>query len=105
MDFTIGQPEPPVLISPVGAITSINPTYSWNESQGATRYKLLVYSASQGRIIYTENHHHTAVCSGDVCSITPSIVLSAGDYNFKVKGYNSMGWGATSPWSKFEILP
>jgi Tol biopolymer transport system component len=104
MMFRYGTPDAPALISPIGTITDTTPTYQWNESEGGTRYMLIVYSITAGSNVITENLHFGGICSGGVCAYTPSTALIAGDFRFKVKAYNKAGWGPVSAWMSFEVV-
>jgi hypothetical protein len=46
-----------MLISPNGTISDTTPTYQWNESEGGTRYLLMVYSFTAGSNVIAENLH------------------------------------------------
>jgi uncharacterized delta-60 repeat protein len=105
MNFRYGTPAAPVLISPSGTISDTTPTYTWNESDGAIRYKLMVYSIGSGSNVLTMNLHKSGICSGGVCSHTQPTTLSAGDYRFKVRAYNKAGWGPVSMWKWFTVSP
>jgi hypothetical protein len=105
MSFRYGIPAAPVLISPSGPISDTTPVYTWNVSESATRYKLMVYSISSGSNILTMNLHKSGICSGGVCSYTQPSALSAGDYKFKMRAYNKAGWGPVSTWMSFTVSP
>jgi hypothetical protein len=105
MAFRYGTPAAPVLISPSGTTSDTTPTYKWNQSDGATRYKLMVYSVASSSNVVIANLHFSGICSGGVCSYTPPTTLSPGDYRFKLRAYNRVGWGPVSPWMRFTISP
>jgi hypothetical protein len=105
MNFRYGKPAAPVLISPSGTITDTTPTYTWNESEGAKRYKLIVYSHTTSSVVLNVNLHFSGICSGGVCSYTPTTPLDAGVYHFTVRAYNKAGWGPVSTWNVFTVSP
>jgi hypothetical protein len=104
MKFRYGRPAKPVLISPKGFTNQIMPTYKWNASNGAVRYKLVVYSHTTSSAVLIANLHFSAICSAKVCSYTPKMGLSAGKYHFSVRAYNKAGWGPVSKWTIFELV-
>jgi hypothetical protein len=104
MKFRYGRPAAPVLIAPKGFTSDTTPTYTWTPSDGALRYKLLVYSHKTSSAVFTANLHYSAICSAKVCSYTPKMGLSAGKYHFSVRAYNKAGWGPVSKWLVFELV-
>jgi Tol biopolymer transport system component len=101
LTFKVSRPEAPTLISPSGTIGDSTPTYKWNRVATATKYKLYVYSVGAGALIL-EKEVVSGACSGGVCKYTSPTPLSMGDYRFKVRAYNSLGWGPSSSWMKFR---
>jgi Leucine-rich repeat (LRR) protein len=104
MNFKYGPPDAPTLISPSDFISDTTPTYKWNVSDGAIRYKLIVYSHTTSSTVVFANLHYSSICSGGVCSYTPTTTLSAGKYHFTVRAYNIVGWGPVSTWKVFDVV-
>jgi hypothetical protein len=106
MTFTITDTVPavPTLISPSGAIADTHPPYSWNASDGASSYRVGVYSeGSASYVILTDVDD--AACAGGVCTYHPATVLAAGNYRFKVLARNAIGASAYSTWMNFIVSP
>jgi glucose/arabinose dehydrogenase len=98
MDFTVSPPGLPgkaILVSPNENITSNTPAYIWNQVNGSTWYYLWVDGPS-GTVIQQWYRSGEANCDGSICSITPSVSLSAGPHKWWIQTYNSTGYG---PWS------
>lgn len=89
-----GIPGPVVLVSPNGALTTANPTYTWRAAEGATSYNLRVDGAT-GTII-SEWFETADVCSAGTCSVKHGVVLKEGEYTWQVRSRSSAGDG---PWS------
>ena len=47
----------------------------------------------------------SSACTGGVCTYTPSTVLAAGSYQFKVLAKNPIGASAYSAWMYFTVSP
>jgi len=69
-----GQP-----LSPSGAYSYRNPTYTWQEASGATDY-LIAVDTAQAEIQFRRGYSAAAVCSGGVCSATPWNSLPLGQF-------------------------
>lgn len=98
-------PFPPALTEPAADTKLIvqRPKYGWQTVQSATKYQLQVYSISKKKTIGTYTASSTALCTGDVCWYRPSTNLSAGKYQFRVRAYNSFGYGDYSSWVPFTV--
>ncbi len=92
---TVTTPPPAAtLINPTAGISTIKPTYSWNEVLASSWYRLFVNTPS-GTII--DQWYEATVCNSGVCSVTPDITLTNGtSYNWWIQTWNSYGAG---PWS------
>jgi len=95
LDFSVpGAPALPTLIAPNGGGVSSRPAYSWNALENATDYFLWVKDRANANVIRT--WYTSAICSGGVCTVTPSTALSPGAFKWWVQAKNSYG---TGPWS------
>jgi hypothetical protein len=96
--FNISPPAPgkAQLISPSGAIGTTTPTYMWKAVPDSTWYYLYVDDSTGGRITdwYTPGQANCAGGSGN-CSVTPGIVLAAGQAKWWIQTWNAGG----SNWS------
>jgi hypothetical protein len=106
MTFTVVTTAPgvPTLVSPSGTISDTTPSYRWNAVSGATAYRIGVYRVSTGTYIILTDVS-SSVCSGSVCTYTPSTVLPAGNYQWKVLAKNAIGSSAYSAWRTFTVAP
>lgn len=98
-------PFPPALTEPAADTKLMvqRPKYAWQAAQGATKYQLQVYSITKKKTIGTYAANSIYLCTGDVCWYRPSTNLSAGKYQFRVRAYNSYGYGDYSPWVPFTV--
>ena len=100
----IAIPTIPVTISPNGS-TIASPTFTWNQSTGATSYQLSVYN-TRTRTYPVNNQSIAATCVGGICSYKTSVVLPSGSYSFSVAAVNvsgSSGFGSTRSWRTFSV--
>ncbi len=80
--FTITNVPTPK--APTGAITDTTPKFTWTRISGATQYQFSVYKS--GALKYTKTVANAACGSNAAnCSNTPTTVLAAGGYTWKVK--------------------
>jgi hypothetical protein len=101
---TGSMPGATTLTTPTGNIgTNYTPAYSWKAVSGATWYYLYVNGPS-GNVIKTW-YQASAVCSGDMCSVTPSVTLTGSNYTWWVRTYNSVGYGPWSAGLTFTVTP
>jgi glucose/arabinose dehydrogenase len=93
-------PAKATLVSPSGAITNIQPTFSWNEVRGtsqsdaSTWYYLWINGPSGN--VFKQWYQTSSVCSGGICSITPNLTLAGGAHTWWIQTWNDGGYG---PWS------
>jgi glucose/arabinose dehydrogenase len=103
----IPAPAKATLLSPSGAITDTQPTFSWNEVLGtgqgdaATWYYLWVDGPS-GNVI-KQWYQASDICNGATCSITSAVALSGGTYNWWVQTWNLGGYGPWSDGMSFDL--
>jgi hypothetical protein len=108
MTFTAPDPAPPgaaTLTDPNGSIGTNNPTYMWNEVNGATWYYLWVDGPS-GNVIQKWYTAAQANCNGATCSLTNATTnLPGGNYTWWIRTWNVGGNGAWSTAMSFSIAP
>jgi hypothetical protein len=102
MKYRYGTPDVPTLISPSGTIVTNTPTYQWEIAEGASVYRISVFSIDAAEFVITDNVKAVTYCSGEVCEYTPATELIQGNYRFKVRAHNAVGWGPISDWMKFR---
>jgi hypothetical protein len=98
--FTRPQPAP-VLVSPSGTISVVNPLFRWYPSPEATNYKIELYRNSS---LYTYMTLPKTACSSTICQVRLSDNLPSGNYLWRVKAYGSGSWGPFSPYKSFTLL-
>ncbi len=98
MDFTtniLPAPTAATLVSPSASIGSnYKPTYKWNEVASSTWYYLWINGPSG--VILQKWYQSANVCSAGVCSATPDLTLTGGNYTWWIQTWNTTGYG---PWS------
>ncbi|MES2935615.1 MAG: hypothetical protein V4805_19240, partial [Pseudomonadota bacterium] len=91
-------PATPASLSPGGSVATVNPTYSWHASAGATSYLLWVGVGSSAWLAVTFSATELGCASGSgTCSVTPATALTSGvTYSWNVKAINSNGGSVVS---------
>jgi hypothetical protein len=92
-------PLGPTLLAPLGTTSSNTPTFTWSAVPTATSYTVWVDDKTQvGKIqqVYSATQLGCAAGTGK-CSVTPNVVLAAGQGSWWVKATNTAGDG---PWSE-----
>ena len=90
----------PTQISPSGTITDTTPTYVWSKISGATKYQYQLYKDST--LVYAKTVT-SDVCGSTNCTNTPTTVLTAGDYYWRVGAYVGGAWKAFSSNMNFTL--
>jgi hypothetical protein len=86
--------------SPSGTITDTTPTYKWTKVTVATQYR---YELMKGiAVVYTKTVGSSA-CGAATCANTPTTVLSAGAYKWRVQAMVGGKWGAYSAYKAFSL--
>ncbi|MGJ3239826.1 MAG: choice-of-anchor D domain-containing protein [Anaerolineae bacterium] len=96
--FTMtAAPQPPVLTTPMGTISESNPTFMWQTAPGASWHYIWI-SDGNSTVWHAEWYQVASTCDvNGICSITPTLDLPDGPYNWWVQGYgNGYTYG---PWS------
>ena len=92
----------PAPLSPSGTISDTTPTFTWKRISGATQYNYILYKGSA--TVYNKTVASSACGSSSVnCSNTPTTVLSAGAYNWKVRAYVGGMWRSFSSSKSFTV--
>ena len=87
-------------ISPLGNITTTNPTFVWAVEPQTTSYTLVIYGVDAEVIVYMETFLASSICNSTQCSVQPQGVgPSVGDYLWLLRAVNSVGFGS---WSVFS---
>ncbi len=89
----------PVPVAPSGKITDTTPTYSWKKVPGATKYVYELYKGT--KLVYTKTVLSSACGTTANCVTTPTTVLSAGSYKWRVQAFIG---GALKPFSAYKIF-
>jgi uncharacterized protein (TIGR02145 family) len=76
--------------SPSSTTSDTAPTFTWVEDPQATWYKFWVGS-SNGDKVFAQWYDAAEVCSSDTCSVTPSLNLTSGNYEWYIKSWNDNG--------------
>jgi hypothetical protein len=96
LDSVVAPPAPSP-ISPTGAITSLNPTYSWGAVAGATSYQLVVYNVTAGNVIeFSQSVGNVTSYAPGGYNSGPSLDPNGTAYKWKVRVTTASG---TSPYS------
>jgi hypothetical protein len=96
--FSVSQTPTPQ--SPSGAISDTTPTYKWSKVAGATSYR---YQLMKGAtLVYTKTAPATA-CTTTACTSTPTTVLSAGAYKWRVQALVGGAWKPYSAYKAFSV--
>jgi len=91
----------PGTVAPSGEIADDSPTYEWDDLAGANWYQLQV-DGPGGRVVDVMVDA-TTECSGGTCSETPNGTFADGEYEWRVRARNLIGYGAWSGWNPFQI--
>ena len=75
----------------------------FNEAATATRYRVQLYDQTQEAWTYSNNFLSTDVCSSDVCSVEVDAIAAQTGAKWRVRGYNSAGWGDWSERAVFNV--
>jgi hypothetical protein len=94
------KPGPVTQTSPSGTIATNNPTYTWSVEPNSTQYQLWVYDSNLHTRV-NQTYDAAGVCSGGMCSVTPGVVLPAGNSSWYLRGINAQGPG---PWNNLAFV-
>ena len=104
MNFKIATsqpPEAPTLIAPSGAQNVGNPLFVWYATESASGYWMTVGRSSDGTYLF--NSYVQPNTNGYTCWFNLPVMLSDGDYWFRVTAGNASGWGAASEQMNFSV--
>ena len=92
----------PTPISPTGTLPISNPSYSWSNIVGATKYQVQLLKGN--KTIYS-NSVDSSDCGEDInCVYSSATVLGIGVYNWKVRSYVSGTWKTYSASKNFTVV-
>ncbi|HXD16129.1 MAG TPA: YDG domain-containing protein, partial [Vicinamibacterales bacterium] len=92
----ITAPTVPVLISPVGTLSTATPQLRWTASDNATLYYTRVFDSTGQRVDRWLSPAQVGCAAGGVCTFSPGVALASGAGSWQVIAYNPTGY---SPWS------
>ena len=93
----------PVPVAPSGSITDTTPAYSWKKVNAATKYQYQLYKGTTH--VYTRTVLSSACGTTANCVTTPTTVLTAGSYKWKVQAYIGGAWKPYSAYKTFSLIP
>jgi hypothetical protein len=106
MSFNTTGPGAATLVSPSGGISNTTPTYTWNKVIESTNYVFWlgrVNSDNSLTPILEQAFESSVVCGSTTCSITPGVMLSAGNYRWWIRTSNAYGYGLWSSPLNFSL--
>jgi hypothetical protein len=92
-------PPAPLLTAPTGATSNPMPTYTWGSVSPATDYYLWINGPSG--ILLQQWYTAASICTGSICSVTPSLALANGNHWWWVQAKNG---STTGPWSSGALF-
>jgi subtilisin family serine protease len=101
--FSVNLPPPaPTQIEPTGTISTSQPTFRWNAVPAGAWYYLWV-SGTNGHVL--DQWFDASNCVSNVCSVTPSLNLADGAYQWWVQAWSSEGgYGVWSDTMSFTVV-
>ncbi|MBE2267480.1 MAG: hypothetical protein IAE80_04565 [Anaerolinea sp.] len=92
----------PTLIAPIGTSSETQPTFSWNQVEGAAWYYLWI-TGDNGHVL-DQWYDGWYLCSNGVCSVTPPLTLSSAGYTWWVRAWSeSSGYSVWSAPANFVV--
>jgi len=102
MRSTATVPGSPVLVAPVGTITTSRPMMTWSVVPGATDYYFFIYNGTSN----VETRWLTAAqanCGTTNCSVQTTAYLTDGQYSWWALAKNAAGEGQYGPGKNFSV--
>jgi hypothetical protein len=98
-------PAAPVTSEPAPntRLTVQRPVYRWRAVPGATKYQIHLYSSTKKATVTTYTVTTASMCTGDDCWYKPTTNLSSGQYKFRMRAYNSYGYGDYTEYQPFTV--
>jgi hypothetical protein len=96
---TATNPQVPTLLSPNGVTLDTTPAYKWMPVSEATQYQ---YALMKGSAAVYAMTVPASVC-GTTCTSTPSTVLTAGTYSWRVRAMVGGVWKPFSAYKSFTL--
>jgi hypothetical protein len=78
------------LTAPIGTISSLTPTYTWDKVPMASWYH--IYVKGPGGLVKDQWYAVASICDTTTCTV-PSPTLESGNHIWWVQAYNSVGYG------------
>ncbi len=110
LELTGEIPSKVTLLSPSGTTQDTTPTFSWNEDDEATWYKLYLLNSTTGTKFvqwYEIEDNYSkwpdATCTGGTCSMTLDSAIENGSYLWYILGWNDSGNGEWSDSLNFTL--
>jgi hypothetical protein len=99
----IAAPTAPVLISPVGTLSTATPQLRWNASPNATLYYTRVFDSTGQRVDQWLSPAQVGCAAGGVCTFSPGVALASGAGSWQVIAYNPTGYSLWSTTMTFTV--
>ncbi len=105
-DYVDAIPEPISSVSPIGDITTSEPSYVWQDVGNAIEYQVLIHDRFLRETVFNERLLASEVCSAGNCSNTPQgIALNfSANHFWRIRARNSGGWNEWSDPIRFNYL-
>jgi predicted GH43/DUF377 family glycosyl hydrolase len=105
VEFAVAPLFSPVLLAPVGVISTATPTYTWQAVPTATEYSLWVEDTTGIRLQQWYPAAQTGCASTGLCQLTPDLPLAAGAVRWWVRARHTGGEGPVSSQGDFTVDP
>lgn len=95
-------PAAPAITGPSGTLKTSKPALTWNAVPNANQYSLWINKVGQTSAALSVSVN-ADVCSGNMCSYTPTTALADASYEFKARAGTDAGWSAWSTPTSFTL--
>lgn len=89
----------PVLVEPLGELSTSAPQYKWEVVESVDNYTLVVYDVGNETIVISNTYTAASICDITYCIVQSSAALGAGSYTWLARGFNINEYG---PWGTYE---
>ncbi len=90
----------PTTVFPQGTVPIKRIVYIWTGVSGATKYQLQL---ERGGEYLISREFSASICTSGTCSVKPALILSDGNYNWRVRTYTSGSYQSYSAWQSFTV--